>query len=329
MKVSIAMCTFNGARYLPEQLRSIARQSAPPDELVVCDDGSSDETLKILEHCEQASPFPVRIFRNIKNLGYTKNFEQAISLCTGALIALSDQDDLWYPEKLATLTSVLATNTTAGGVFSDGDVLDSDARVIGSLWRSFGFNEQEQTFFRSGQPIDVCLKGNRVTGMTLMFRSELRPVMLPVPDCWDHDGWLSWMLILSSRLIADPRRLVGYRTHGEQQIGAPRSALQKLRWISRHGIPEFLQVLRSNTLNENEKLAVQFQALAAHLQNSSEPLSRTVRERALEKAGHARARIAILSQPRMMRLQGIWRHSSGYCKYSPSPGRTIATDLIA
>src|SRR5882762_9087557 len=100
MKISIAMCTYNGARYLREQLDSIAAQTRPPSELIVCDDNSLDETREIVAGFAASAPFPVRLGVNEQNLGSIRNFERAIKLCEGDLIALSDQDDVWLPEKL-------------------------------------------------------------------------------------------------------------------------------------------------------------------------------------------------------------------------------------
>src|SRR5690606_8953402 len=83
MMISVAMCTYNGEKYLAEQLESILRQDHPVDELVVCDDGSSDRTIAILNEFAQKAPFVVGIHVNEKNLGSTKNFEKALTLCQG------------------------------------------------------------------------------------------------------------------------------------------------------------------------------------------------------------------------------------------------------
>lgn len=101
LSISVAMCTYNGSAFLQEQLDSIAAQTRLPDELVICDDGSSDSTVDIVERFAHGVSFRVQLFRNPQNLGSTRNFEQAMRLCTGDLIALSDQDDVWMPEKLA------------------------------------------------------------------------------------------------------------------------------------------------------------------------------------------------------------------------------------
>ena len=94
LKLSVAMATYNGERFLEQQLLSIARQIRLPDEMVVSDDGSNDGTIDILERFATNAPFPVRIYRNLNPLGYGDNFLKAASLCDGDLIAFSDQDDV-------------------------------------------------------------------------------------------------------------------------------------------------------------------------------------------------------------------------------------------
>ena len=96
MNLSIALATYNGAVYLKEQLESIAAQTRTPDELVISDDQSTDDTLRVIEEFAATAGFPVRLSVNEANLGIAKNFEKAISLCRGDLIFLSDQDDVWH-----------------------------------------------------------------------------------------------------------------------------------------------------------------------------------------------------------------------------------------
>src|SRR5579863_2954193 len=126
LNISVAMCTYNGGRYLTEQLESIGAQSRLPGELVVCDDHSTDDSIGILRQFQADAPFPVRIIQNALRLGSTRNFDQAIGLCRGEFIALSDQDDRWLPGKLERLAEVLAENPFLGGVFSDANLIDSD-----------------------------------------------------------------------------------------------------------------------------------------------------------------------------------------------------------
>src|SRR5487761_1087652 len=177
LKISVAMCTYNGSRFLPEQLASIAKQTRLPDEMVICDDGSTDSTPEIVEDFARSVPFPVRFFRNPQNLGSTKNFEQAIGLCTGDLIALSDQDDIWLPEKLAHQAEMLERDPNLGGVFTDGILVDDNSKPIGKqLWASHSFTRREQRLFQRGKTLSVLLRKNVVTGATLMVRASVRPL---------------------------------------------------------------------------------------------------------------------------------------------------------
>src|SRR5690625_4797540 len=100
LTLSVALCTCNSTRYLREQLDSIATQTRAPDELVIYDDASSDDTLIMVKHFARDAPFPVTIQCNEKNLGPTANFQLAIESCQGDLIALCDHDDVWHPDKL-------------------------------------------------------------------------------------------------------------------------------------------------------------------------------------------------------------------------------------
>src|SRR5271156_421330 len=139
-RISVALCTYNGERFLPQQLAGIQQQTRLPDELVVCDDRSTDRTLAMLGEFAAAVSFPVEIISNTETLGSTKNFEQAIRLCGGDLIALSDQDDLWYPNRLERSEQEFMAHPQAGLVFSDADVIDDQNRPLGeTLWQQLGF----------------------------------------------------------------------------------------------------------------------------------------------------------------------------------------------
>jgi glycosyltransferase involved in cell wall biosynthesis len=233
-KVSVAMCTYNGERYVREQLNSIAAQTLRPVELVICDDGSADRTLEIASEFARTVDFDVKIVRNQVNLGSTKNFEQSIGLCSGELIALCDQDDVWHPARLECLSEPMNRDTSLGGVFCDAILIDEHSRPTGeSLWQVFAFGAAEQTRFERGDAAKLLCIREVVTGATMMFRAALRPHLLPIHNSWIHDGWLSWMLVFHSRLGFVPERLMGYRVHSAQQAGVPprtlRTRLRKLR----------------------------------------------------------------------------------------------------
>ncbi|MCA1635177.1 MAG: glycosyltransferase family 2 protein [Acidobacteria bacterium] len=223
MKISVAMCTYNGARYLREQLESIAAQGRLPDELVVCDDRSSDSTREIVAEFAASSPFAVRAYRNERNLGSTKNFERAISLCEGEIIALSDQDDVWSPLKLRRIEERFAREPGAGLVFTDAEVVDEELRPLGyRLWESVGFDLAHRRLVRGGRALDVLLPGWTVTGATMAFRSRFKNLVLDIPEdlALIHDGWIALLIasVADVSFIEEP--LVKYRQHARQQIGA-------------------------------------------------------------------------------------------------------------
>ncbi|MDT7602105.1 MAG: hypothetical protein QOF61_102 [Acidobacteriota bacterium] len=222
---SIAMCTYNGARHLAAQLASLSAQTRLPDELVMCDDRSEDETRAIIGEFAARAPFPVRLHVNERNLGSTKNFERAISLCAGDLIALSDQDDVWLPHKLERLAERFAACPRTGLVFTDAEVVDEDLRPTdGSLWDIVGFGDAQQRLVRCGRALDVLLPGWTVTGATMAFRAKFKGIVLDIPDDLPiiHDGWIAAVVaaVADVEFIAEP--LVKYRQHPRQQIGAPR-----------------------------------------------------------------------------------------------------------
>lgn len=226
MKTSVAMCTYNGATHLRDQLESIAAQTRLPDELVICDDLSTDGTLAILEAFAGRAPFPVKLHVNESTMGVAGNFGKAIALCTGDIIALSDQDDVWRPDKLGVIHDRFLRAPAVGLVFSDATVADDSLspREPG-LWARVGFDKRQQRLITSGRALDVLVPGWTVTGATMAFRSRFRELCLPLPAEIApviHDGWIALVIaaVAEVGLIEEP--LITYRQHSSQQIGAPR-----------------------------------------------------------------------------------------------------------
>jgi hypothetical protein len=221
-KFSVAMCTYNGARYVGEQLASIAAQTRTPVELVVCDDRSTDETADIVREFASRAPFHVRLHGNEENLGSTRNFERAVSLCEGDLIALCDQDDVWLPQKLARLEEEFARDPSALIVFSDASIVEEDSRPTGQgLWQSVGLNRAELDRLESGRGLGDLLRGSTVTGATMAMRSRLRELVLPVPTNLPliHDAWMSLLAACVGGVRPVSEQLVLYRRHNSQQVG--------------------------------------------------------------------------------------------------------------
>ena len=235
LTLSIAMCTYNGAKYLQKQLDSIAAQSRLPDELIVCDDGSNDNTLDILANFKHKSSFPVKIYKNKIRLGPTKNFEKAINLCKGNIIFLCDQDDVWQNEKLETMEKIFLNNPDMGYAFTDALVVDKNLNSLGyTMWERIGFTRFQRMLFKNGHQLEILLKHNVVTGATMAFRAELKKLILPIPNQWIHDAWiasLSSAMGKSGVFIEKP--LIKYRQHPNQVIGGKKIELNLYEQIEK------------------------------------------------------------------------------------------------
>ena len=160
-----------------EQLESIAAQTVMPDEVVVCDDRSTDKTAEIVESFGRRAPFPVRLYLNEDNLGSTKNFEKAITLCDSEIILLSDQDDVWHARKLERIQETFADQPRTGAVFTDADIVDAVLRSTGrSLWKAVGFTQREQRNLRRGRGFDVLPPTTNPT-MTLRMHHSMSAML--------------------------------------------------------------------------------------------------------------------------------------------------------
>jgi glycosyltransferase involved in cell wall biosynthesis len=220
-KISVAMTTYNGQRFLKEQLGGMLAQSRGVDELVVCDDGSGDNTVDILKGFASNAPFPVKIVVNERNLGSVKNFEKAISLCAGDIIVLCDQDDVWLPDKVKILENVFLTNNNCGMAFTDAMIIDEADNPQGRLWARFNFGKREQKIIKKGKGFKFFADGNIVTGATAAITKPFFEEAAPFPERFVHDHWLAMVAVSKGKLFFSDAVTVNYRRHSSQQIGTP------------------------------------------------------------------------------------------------------------
>ena len=227
-KISVAMCTCNGEKYLNEQLHSILNQSSKPGELIICDDCSTDNTIQIIESYSAKYPKNISVHLNEKNLGVIKNFEKAILLTTGDFIFLSDQDDIWYPDKIKKMISLLNENSNILLVFSNGDLIDETGESIGStLWGKWNFTEEIRENWKNNKLAfhDLFKIHNKVTGATIAFKKKLKKHLIPIKvplDYW-HDQWFALHAAALNGLYFTEESLIKYRVHTKQQVGLPES----------------------------------------------------------------------------------------------------------
>ena len=261
--ISVAMCTYNGARFVTEQLESIQNQTLLPNELVVCDDGSTDNTLALVEQFAKKAPFPVRIFQNEHQLGVTKNFEKALTHCQGNLLFLADQDDCWTPEKVAHLSKVFSENPSVNVVFSDALLVDEHAHSLQRhFWEVVRFGTPQQEQWKQGRSIEILLVGNRVAGCTMAVRKSFVEMILPFPtdiSAFLHDTWMAYVAAILNQIQFIPEALIHYRQHNSQQVGTQQKNGQTVTLTNRFSRPH------SNKLAPLQKQAEDLQKVYAHL----------------------------------------------------------------
>ncbi|MDO4630435.1 MAG: glycosyltransferase family 2 protein [Planctomycetia bacterium] len=211
LTISIAMCTYNGERYLREQLDSIARQTRLPDEVVIGDDCSTDMTLEILENWAKSVTFNVRITRNEVNLGYEKNFEQTMLRCRGDILFPADQDDVWLPEKLAEMVKVFESEPEVGVVYCGRTLIDQDGKPLSERVRElyFNYHPTDASYFLA----DWEAEHPDCAGCMSAIRRTLVEKMFPFPKPWAHDTWVYTMAPFYTKLKTIHRPLMEFRRH--------------------------------------------------------------------------------------------------------------------
>ena len=289
--------------------------------LVVCDDRSTDESVEILRNFARHAPFTVRLEINDENLGSTKNFEKAIRLCQGEIIALADQDDVWRPQKLSCLASVLESNEHVAAVFSDAELIDQDSRPLAkTLWSSYLFNSREQKKFEGGQGLKVLLKHATVTGATMAFRSKFRALTLPIPSNQVHDHWIALLIASISQLAPIKTPLMRYRRHQAQQIGpGSNESLWRMIHVAR-------RVGRDHYFGEVERFSEICERLCDRCA-AFHPHPYAIRL-IQERIGHRKARGSFPSS-KLLRLPLVLREVATlrYWRYSNGLG-SVAKDLL-
>ena len=206
------MATYNGATYLREQLESFITQTRQPDELIVCD----DDTLIILDEFKKVASFDVHIHVNKKNLGYAQNFNKALSFCSGDLVFLSDQDDVWFKDKIATITEIAEKD-------SRNEVFMNDAELTHENLTPTGITILSQ--HRSGGVSNDIF----VLGCCAAVRGRFLKQILPVPvETYSHDCWIVTLADGLKRRCIIGETLQYYRRHGKNVSMSVTSKIQRL-----------------------------------------------------------------------------------------------------
>lgn len=276
------MATFNGAAYLADQLADLSRQSTLPSELVVCDDGSTDETFAILERFAEEAPFPVRVHRNSERLGYRANFLKCAGLCRGELIAFCDQDDRWASKKIERMLHCFEDDDVLLA-FHGAEIIGPEASVgyLTSMPRPHGVSPP-----LSGSPWTFALGFSQVFRAWLREFDEWWPLSLDhhAQEPLAHDQWYFFLASTLGSIVHVPEPLVQYRQHHANAFGWPQRA------------PGFLDRVRSSSSSVARRASAARQR-AIILDLAAQTLGQPYRQRAIE-AGLFYRRLAEFSDLR-------------------------------
>lgn len=249
--ISIAMATYNGAKYIKEQIDSILNQTIQDFELVICDDCSSDQTYDILQGYAQKD-HRISIYQNSQNLGFKKNFEKALSLCSGDYIALSDQDDIWMENHLELLFQAIQNKPLACG---NSTFINKDGNLIGMTLKyqeALDYIPQND----KDKSLSIFLFRNPYQGASMMINKRLMNAALPIPDSVNyHDTWLASFACFCGGLVYIEKPILKYRRLPNSITGLRLIRKPKWRAFLHNGICED-RIHIVNGILENKKITL-------------------------------------------------------------------------
>lgn len=270
MKISVVMATCNGEKYLDQQIQSILKQSLKPDEFIVCDDVSTDDTVAILKKYQEQGQLIYVV--NDHRLGFVDNFKKAVGLAANDnYVALCDQDDEWLPDKLEksiVLLEKINDNKFPCMVYSDLILIDQNGNILNNSFR----NELGQDKYQHN--LETLLFGSFVTGCTAVMNPELKRLFADFPNNvqLNHDGWMTLMAFTFGKAESTISPLVRYRKHGNN-ASIPADTKPRNRY--RSTVNEILKAINGKD-----------DFLSAQLETVRKFYDRYKAEMTIEKKGH-------------------------------------------
>ena len=225
-KISVVIATYNGEKFIEEQLQSICNQTVKPDEIIVSDDGSKDATLTIVRKVSklpEASEIRFIVLQDNPRHGYGGNFEWALKHSSGDYIFLCDQDDVWLPEKVENVIDIFNNHSDAKLVFHDAELIDKDGRRIpGSFAPVLGrLNiRNKQGLVKIGTSFcEIACSASFINGMCMCISKDLMEESIPFPYNKSHDQWLLFLATANDSAYFLNQILTQYRLHGMNTCG--------------------------------------------------------------------------------------------------------------
>lgn len=322
LRLSIVMCTYNGARYLQAQLDSLLTQTRPPDEIVISDDASTDASVAMLDAFALRAGdrgIEVRVSRHPSNMGFVDNFSSALRKATGDVVFLCDQDDIWRADKLALMEARFAYDPDLLLLHSDARLVDAQGRSLNcSMFQALQMTARELQAIHDGHAFDVVMRRSFVTGATAALRREAIALALPIASDWIHDEWIAAIVSAAGKMDFIDEHLIDYRQHGGNQIGARKRTLV-MKWqdlILPRGMFLAAEVIRLRRLEAYLLQASSFDGVARA-------------EQVAHKRMHFERRAALGRLPRYRRVMPVLREARAgdYERYGTGP-RSMLRDLL-
>ena len=255
-KIDILMATYNGEKYIREQIDSILSQTYSNFNLIISDDASSDATVNILKEYANKDE-RIKIFKQDKNLGVVSNFEFLLNKVENEFFMFADQDDIWEENKIEKSIDKLKEED-ADLVYTDLKVVDEDLKKISdSYWNLKGFKKKVYKY----NNFESLYLNNYITGCTILCKSKWIKEILPLPKLSEyiiHDYWLALIVSMNGKISYLSDTTIQYRQHEENSIGSKRKSdeiktFDEIRKLFITVKKEHFEVFINNNNKFNEK----------------------------------------------------------------------------
>jgi len=284
--VSVVIATYNGERFLEQQINSVLAQTIKPAEIVVCDDDSTDNTIAILE--KFSTNHQLKYYRNTKRMGVVENFKKAVSLATpGNYIALCDQDDIWLPQKIEKSIEALSKiddGISPAMIYSDLILIDSDEHLLNpSVDNELGHDKYHHC-------LETLLFGNFVLGCTVMMNESMRKFFSDIPKnkAFNHDTWITLIAFTFGKVSRLNQPYIMYRSHADNVTFSNHKKKNRIERIMTH----LIAVFQKNDFLENEVILFREFYHFYHNRLSGEHKKKIEKLIRLENASYLKKKIA-------------------------------------
>ncbi|EIL87465.1 family 2 glycosyl transferase [Rhodanobacter sp. 115] len=316
------MCTYNGAAYLSKQLDSLLGQTRLPDEIVIGDDGSTDDTLNMLDAFARRAMdtgVQIHLIRQPGNVGYVRNFSDMLLRAKGDVVFLCDQDDRWRADKLALMTERFEREPDLWLLCSDARLVDARGRFMGvTQFDALELDADERRLVHAGRAFDVLLRRSMVTGATTALRRIALEPCLPVGQDWIHDEWLAIIMAAMGRLDVVEQTLIDYRQHAGNQVGMRKRTLRD-KWRD-------LTCARGKQFRTE---VARMRVLERHLASLGDRVRGDALAKLAQRRRHFEIRMAIGRRARWRRLPLVWREArNGSYAMFGTGRRSMLRDLL-